>query len=112
MHTIEALRGPKTAAPLKLRLTPRGGFRFVALRGPKTAAPLKLELPRPLASSHRPLRGPKTAAPLKRITSAGADHVAEGSPRSQDRGPIEARRPSPALPLPCRLSAVPRPRPH
>src|SRR5260221_9523836 len=109
------LRGPKTAAPLKrrfrkrelapLRVSPRSQDRGpiearrgrcgfdkprLSLRGPKTAAPLKLFRRGGRAGPAAALRGPKTAAPFKQSAphAAGAQSIL--SPRSQDRGPIEA----------------------
>ncbi len=61
------------------------------LRGQKTAAPLKpAGLSRETPQAPADLRGQKTAAPLKRLRGARSRPPGPLSPRSKDRGPIEA----------------------
>ncbi len=86
-----SLRGHMTAAPLK-----PGGELFVAfedgpLRGHMTAAPLKPGGELFVAFEDGPLRGHMTAAPLKPLHFLEGNSADLFSPRSHDRGPIEAK---------------------
>ena len=61
-----------------------------ALRGHVTAAPLKPAAGRTADAGREALRGHVTAAPLKRLDVQGRLGGNELTPRSRDRGPIEA----------------------
>ncbi len=109
-----SLRGQQTAAPLKPahvicrrsippgspRSTDRGpieaavpgrsGWAARSLRGQQTAAPLKHGSRRVRREPLPGLRGQQTAAPLKRSPELRTACRLRRSPRSTDRGPIEA----------------------
>jgi hypothetical protein len=63
---------------------------YLALRGLRTAAPLKRRLVVAAGSQRKPLRGLRTAAPLKRAETQEPVSTPPLSPRSPDRGPVEA----------------------
>jgi hypothetical protein len=87
----DSLRGLRTAAPLKRRAAAGAFPQLPPLRGLRTAAPLKRWRSRRLDAAAGALRGLRTAAPLKQVGhGAVEDWSNELSPRSPDRGPVEA----------------------
>ena len=90
------LRGQPTAAPLKPATTGKPWTAAPTLRGQPTAAPLKPEIREYLNRKEQPLRGQPTAAPLKRTHTVVPVGSSGSSPRSTNRGPIEAQFAAPA----------------